>query len=878
MSQVSLSEPSPVSGDPNATQSRTRFPVGVLPGEGIGPEVIQQALRVLDILRPHLPIQFDVITGGEIGNQAVEKQGRALTEEVEQLCEDIFARRGAILCGPGGGRFVYDLRERFQLFVKKTPIQTLPAIASALGKPPVDLLVVRENCGGLYYSDQGLQNGRAIHSMTYTRHEVSRLLEVALTCATRRTRRLTLVVKPGGMPSLSELWIRELQRMAPAAQVATDVLEVDNACYQIIQSPQSFDVIVAPNLFGDILSDIAAVHLGSRGFSYSGNFQAGQGAVYQTGHGAAYDLAGKNQANPIGQIFSVAMMLQESFGLDQAATLICEATNQVLATGARTADFGQHHVAPIDTIEMGTRICECLRERLAQQAATPRNPALRKLDSHTHVSRKGASPWSGTNMPNRAHAIRNPWRSREILAHVHDCSSQVLEHKLHMARAIQSQWRMSPLSERLTRLNRFQTWLREQVGQLQRMMASHLGKPLSDAAEELGRALHHCQSASQLVAGLDDHMCHGLPAPGDCSTEVQVRYQPHGCVAIITPWNNPVAIPVAKIAAASLLGNAVAWKPAIEATPIAEFLLQGWEQSGVPSDLITLCPGGPEVARALLLHRHIDAVSFTGNISNGQSVQRLATQRSIPFQCEMGGNNGVIVWQDADLPRVATQIVRAAFSYAGQRCTAVRRVLVESSVADSFVNHLKHAAGQLRLGDPLQPDTEVGPVVSAAAQQRIEEVLRLAQQQGAEVWRTELPENAGAEDAYRVPPALVFNASWDSPVFQNETFGPVLVVNTVATFEEAIQRLNQVEHGLVAELQTESPRLKQHFLDAAEAGMLKLVSGPLPVHSEAPFAGWKSSGAGPPKHGRWDLDFFARVQAIYHPLRSDGSQDTKPAC
>jgi 3-isopropylmalate dehydrogenase len=174
-----------------------------------------------------------------------------------------------------------------------------------------------------------------------------------------------LVVKPGGVPTISNLWSVCAREVASDFAVNIRELEIDNAAYQLVQDPHQFDVIVSPNLFGDILSDLGGVLLGSRGLCYGASFSCNKAAVYQTNHGAAHDLASTNRANPVGQIFSLAMMLRESFGLSEAADLIDAAVSEVWRQGWRTEDLSQTGCRVLGTREMATHVAESV-VRLAE--------------------------------------------------------------------------------------------------------------------------------------------------------------------------------------------------------------------------------------------------------------------------------------------------------------------------------------------------------------------------------------------------------------------------------------------------------------------------------------------------------------------------------
>jgi 3-isopropylmalate dehydrogenase len=351
-----------------------KYLVGVLTGEGIGPEVIDATLGIVDVINRNTPYQFNLIFGGKLGIAAKKESGQTITAQVTEFCESVFADGGAILCGPGGGRFVYELRSRFNLFCKLVPLRPLlelndTGVIKPQARANVDIVVVRENSGGLYLGKWGNKNDNngldtAYHYCDYNVNQVVQILSVAIKLAQMRRKRLCVVLKPGGVPSISELWQHQLQELTLGLEVDTTVLEIDNASFQMVANAQNFDVVVAPNMFGDILSDCATLLLGSRGLSYSGNFGNSGIAVYQTAHGAAYDLAETDTANPIGQIFSLSMMLRESFWLPHLSEKIEAVIEATLAAGWRTADIAAPGCKVIGTREMGKRISEALELQL----------------------------------------------------------------------------------------------------------------------------------------------------------------------------------------------------------------------------------------------------------------------------------------------------------------------------------------------------------------------------------------------------------------------------------------------------------------------------------------------------------------------------------
>jgi 3-isopropylmalate dehydrogenase len=354
--------------------------VGVLPGEGIGREVVAAALRVLAAVESACGRRFEIRTGGAIGREAEVLSGRCLTESVVSFCQEVFDGGGAILAGPGGGRFVYELRRRFDLYCKISPLCPSEALASvgplkpSAGAARTDVLIVRENLGGVYQGEWGdaveAGEGRVCeHRFRYTERQVRRLLEAAAALAKGRRGLLTVVVKEGGVPGISALWREVSEEVASRNGVRACAVDIDLMAYRLIREPASFDVVAAPNLFGDVLADLGAALLGSRGVSFSGNFSEHGAAVYQTNHGSAVDLAGLDRANPIGQIAALAMMLRESFGLSREAGWIETGVDEALRLGFRTFDVLEEGTTLVGTAEMGRRVSTAVA-RIAGSSAT----------------------------------------------------------------------------------------------------------------------------------------------------------------------------------------------------------------------------------------------------------------------------------------------------------------------------------------------------------------------------------------------------------------------------------------------------------------------------------------------------------------------------
>lgn len=361
---------------PGVPLAESTLTIGVLPGEGVGPEVIESALSVVHALGELTGLKFDIRFGGAIGRDAESEYGVPLSREVVGFCQEVFDLGGAILNGPGGGRYVYDLRKEFDLFFKISPLQPCRELKDVCRLKPdavqgTNILLVRENISGVYQgtSREGNRpNGERFAEQTFAEREtiLRRFLETAARLAQQRKGKMAVVYKDAGIPGISALWRDCAVATADSHGIQLTMVDIDLMAYQLIQHPQDFDVVAAPNLCGDVLADLGAVLLGSRAVSFSGNYAPNRAAVYQTNHGAAYDLKGSDRANPAGQIFSLAMMLRESFALAREAALIEQAVHAAWAEGWRTADIAEPGRMTVGTKEMTLRVIEQMASAATQ--------------------------------------------------------------------------------------------------------------------------------------------------------------------------------------------------------------------------------------------------------------------------------------------------------------------------------------------------------------------------------------------------------------------------------------------------------------------------------------------------------------------------------
>jgi acyl-CoA reductase-like NAD-dependent aldehyde dehydrogenase/nicotinamidase-related amidase len=425
------------------------------------------------------------------------------------------------------------------------------------------------------------------------------------------------------------------------------------------------------------------------------------------------------------------------------------------------------------------------------------------------------------------------------------------------ARQAAHSWRHVDPQDRAKILRRLRQLLDSDVPSLANQIAEEVGKPVTQAVAEVRRT----QDILEDIAARS-----GEPLEIQSTADARYRYRPLGVVALVSPWNNPLAIPVGKLAPALLYGNTVLWKPAPAGTALASRLVELLHAAGCPEGVVSLVTGDHTTAQLLTNTDEVDAVTLSGSLSAGYALQEICARRHIPFQAELGGNNAAIVWEDADLADAATRIAEAAFGFAGQRCTANRRAIVAATCYESFLQRLHEAVANLVWGDPLERTTQVGPLISLAKREQVAALVNRAAATGARI----LVPHVGQANAKHLQqagayyrPTIVCVDQPAQEIVQEETFGPVLVVQRAGDFASALTLCNGVHQGLVAALFSASRDLQNRFLDKVQAGIVKLNRSTADADARTPFGGWKASGAGPPEHGPADREFYTRTQAVY---------------
>jgi len=388
-------------------------------------------------------------------------------------------------------------------------------------------------------------------------------------------------------------------------------------------------------------------------------------------------------------------------------------------------------------------------------------------------------------------------------------------------------------------------------------------KPWPEADADVCEAIDFLEYYARRALELDRDAALDQP-PGERNT---MRYLARGTVAVIAPWNFPLAIPTGMVAGALAPGNAVILKPAPQAPACARAVVSALHDAGVPHAALALLPGGDEPGAALVRHAGVDAVAFTGSAKVGAEIVRAAAEAP-PGQshvkrvvAEMGGKNCVIVDSDADLDQAVPAIVRSAFAYAGQKCSAAARVLAHEDVFEALATRLAGAVGTLRVGQAHQLGIDVPPLIDDGARRRVLAHIERGRDEG--VVRAQVAAAEGTERGFFVPPTLVGGLPSSSPLLAEEIFGPVLTVEAVVDIAAACDVVDGLPFGLTGGLFSRNPATVAYVIERSPVGNLYInreITGAMV--GRQPFGGNRMSGTGAKAGGPDYLLEFCQARVV----------------
>jgi acyl-CoA reductase-like NAD-dependent aldehyde dehydrogenase len=461
----------------------------------------------------------------------------------------------------------------------------------------------------------------------------------------------------------------------------------------------------------------------------------------------------------------------------------------------------------------------------------------------------------------RTFASVNPARPSEVIAELPITDATGVESAVARAAAAQREWGSVPVPARAEVVAEVGKVLTARKDELARLVTREAGKVLVEAGGDVQEAI----DMAAFIAGQgraswgDTHPCE-LPDKMGFTTR-----HPVGVVGMITPWNFPVAIPSWKIFPALLAGNGVVIKPSEHAPACCDAFVAACIDAGVPDGLVNVVHGFGEPGGALVEHEGVRAISFTGSVPTGRRVAASAMEHGPKLvSLELGGKNAMVVMPDADLELVTEGALFGAFGTSGQRCTSTSRLVVHRDVADELIDAISARAQKLVLGDPLDPATDVGPVIDMPSLERIDGMVRAAIDEGATAVTGARPRTIESCDGGAFyEPTILRGVAPTHRIAKQEVFGPVLSVIEISSFDEAIDVVNSTEYGLSAAIYTRDVNLAMRAVQRIDTGIVYVNAPTIGAEIHLPFGGNKHTGNGFREAGRRGLEQFSEVKSVY---------------
>jgi RHH-type proline utilization regulon transcriptional repressor/proline dehydrogenase/delta 1-pyrroline-5-carboxylate dehydrogenase len=462
----------------------------------------------------------------------------------------------------------------------------------------------------------------------------------------------------------------------------------------------------------------------------------------------------------------------------------------------------------------------------------------------------------------------NPSKEIEVVGKVGLISVEQAEQALKAAKAAFPTWRNTPVKERAAILYKAAELMETKRYELAAWMCLEVGKVLQQADAEVSEAIDFCRYYASEMERLNDG--YNYDVAGETN---RYLYQPRGIAVVISPWNFPLAIATGMTVAALVAGNCTLLKPAETSTVIAAKLTEILLEAGIPKGVFQFVPGkGSQVGAYMVKHPDVHLIAFTGSREVGCRIYADAAilqpgQKHLKrVIAEMGGKNGIIVDESADLDQAVAGVVQSAFGYSGQKCSACSRVIVLESVYDAFLARLVEATRSLNVGAADRPSTKVGPVIDRTARQRIKEYIDRGKQEAKLASEMPIPEGG-----YYVSPTIFSDVSADATIAQEEIFGPVLAVIPVKNFDEALKVANGTDYALTGGLYSRTPAHIERAAVEFEVGNLyinRTITGA--IVNRQPFGGFKLSGVGSKAGGIDYLLQFLEPRVITENIQRQG--------
>ncbi|QIO24918.1 aldehyde dehydrogenase family protein [Haloarcula sp. JP-L23] len=432
--------------------------------------------------------------------------------------------------------------------------------------------------------------------------------------------------------------------------------------------------------------------------------------------------------------------------------------------------------------------------------------------------------------------ITNP-ATGERLTQTPACTAADVDEAFAAVKRAQKEWAETPPRDRADVIREAISVLEEKKSEVRELLSVESGSAAVKTEAEFETAINHMEVAADHSRNKRGLISASKTYPGK---ENRIQRVPVGVVGVIAPWNFPLALALRAVAPALALGNGVVLKPA-EETPLSGGLLlaQIFDETDLPDGLLNVVPGyGDEAGEAVVANPAASVVSFTGSTAVGRHVAKVTAERLAEPALELGGNNPYIVLDDADLSRAVDAAIFGSFMHQGQACISINRHLVHESIYDEYTDRLTARARQLKVGDPLDEDTIIGPVINEHQRDKLVSLVEATVEEGATI------ETGGNHDDLYVEPTVLSDVTNEMQAACTEHFGPIAPVIPFETDEEAIQLANDTEYGLSAAVQSSTLSRAERVAQELESGMVHINDQPFNGDPYVPFGGVKNSGIG----------------------------------
>ncbi|MNM20117.1 MULTISPECIES: NADP-dependent glyceraldehyde-3-phosphate dehydrogenase [Clostridium] len=442
-----------------------------------------------------------------------------------------------------------------------------------------------------------------------------------------------------------------------------------------------------------------------------------------------------------------------------------------------------------------------------------------------------------------------------LVGKVQAMSKEEVDYAIQNAKEAQKEWDKMPINKRATILLKAADLLDEKAEEIANIMVLEIAKDKKSAISEVNRTADYIRFSADTAKNMAGETLPGESFPGTGKGKISiVNRVALGVVLAISPFNYPVNLSASKIAPALMAGNSIVLKPATQGSISALHLVRVFQEAGVPAGVINTITGrGSEIGDYVVGHPLVDFINFTGSTEIGLRISGITTMK--PLLMELGGKDAAIVLEDADLDLAAHNIVAGAYSYSGQRCTAVKRILVIDKVADELVKKVREKVKTLKVGNPINEQVDVVPLIDDKAADYVESLILESKEKGATILE------GGNREGNLIYPTLVDNVTLDMRLAWEEPFGPVLPIIRVNNVDEAISIANKSEYGLQSSVFTKDINKAFYVANKLEVGTVQINNKTERGPDHFPFSGVKASGIGT-QGIRYSIEAMSRPKAV----------------